>query len=159
MTSTRYCHGTFTLERLWASSPEHVFDAWADPDLKAQWFTGPPDRWTLVMRSMDFRPGGLEVLEGRFADNESTTRYEARFHHIEPGRRLVYAYDLHLAGCFHSVTLSSLALTPEPGGTRVTYTEQIVFLDGRDGTADRRHGTEHQFSMIERVLQLEGRDS
>jgi hypothetical protein len=33
---------------------------------------------------------------------------------------------------------------------RLSYTEQIVFLDGRDGTADRRHGTELQFAMIEK---------
>ena len=38
-------------------------------------------------------------------------------------------------GGFHSVTLSSLELEAEGDGTRVSYTEQIVFLDGKDGTA------------------------
>ena len=39
-------------------------------------------------------------------------------------------------GGFHSVTLSSLELEAEGDGTRDSYTEQIVFLDGKDGTAD-----------------------
>lgn len=152
MTPAPFFHGTFTLKRVWAAPPHRVFDAWSDPELKAQWFTGPPDRWTLLRRSMDFRVGGEEVLEGRFQESGTVTLFEARFHVIEPARRLVYTYDLHHSGRFHSVTLSSLELEPEGGGTRVSYTEQIVFLDGRDGTADRRHGTGIQFDMIEATL-------
>jgi hypothetical protein len=48
---------------------------------------------------------------------------------------------------FHSVTLSSVELEAEGDGTRVSYTEQIFFLDGKDGTADP--GTELPFGMIE----------
>jgi hypothetical protein len=69
MTGNLFFHGTFTLNRVWAATPGRVFKAWSDSRLKAQWFTGPPERWTLVRRSMDFRVGGSEVLEGRF--NES----------------------------------------------------------------------------------------
>ena len=152
MTSTPFYHGTFTLDRTWAASPARVFSAWSDPAIKAQWFRGPPDQWTPVRRSIDFRPGGMEVLEGRFEKSGLVTLFEGRFHLIEPNRRLVYAYDLHLGDSFHSVTLSSLQLEPKKGLTHVTYTEQIVFLDGRDGTADRRHGTELQYAMIEKTI-------
>ncbi|WP_322012860.1 hypothetical protein [Paraburkholderia sp. J12] len=38
----------------------------------------------------------------------------------------------------------------------MTYTEQIVFLDGRDGTADRRHRTGLQFEAIEAALKSGG---
>lgn len=156
MTEARFFHGTFTLRRVWAASPERVFAAWSDPRIKAQWFTGPAQRWTLLRRSMDFRVGGEEVLEGRFNESGMMTRFEARFHAIEPARRLVYAYDLHHSGHFHSVTLSSLELAPQDNGTRVAYTEQIVFLDGKDGTADRHHGTSLQFDAIETVLRADG---
>lgn len=64
MTVTPFCHSSFTLKRTWKTSPAHVFRAWSDPALKAQWFTGPKDRWTLTRRSIDFREGGMEVLEG-----------------------------------------------------------------------------------------------
>jgi uncharacterized protein YndB with AHSA1/START domain len=152
MTTIPLFHGTFTLTRSWAATPSRVFSAWSDPTTKAQWFRGPPDRWTELRRSIDFRPGGSEVLEGRFSESGKVSLFEARFHFIEQDQKLVYSYDLHLNGAFHSVTLSSLMLEPEGGSTRVSYTEQIVFLDGRDGTADRQHGTELQFAAIETVL-------
>lgn len=156
MTVVPFFHGTFTLERVWAVPPSRVFEAWSDPQLKAQWFTGPPERWTLRRRSIDFREGGQEVLEGRFEESGLVTRFDARFHLIETDRRLVYAYDLHHGTQFHSVTLSSLLLEKEGRGTHVSYAEQIVFLDGKDGTASRRHGTELQFAAIEKVLQSAG---
>ena len=157
MTATiPFFHGTFTIRRSWAATSERVFAAWADPQLKAQWFTGPSDRWTLVRRSLDFVAGGTEVLEGRFAESGMTTLFTARYHLIEPDRRLVYAYDLHLSGQFHSTTLASLTLEPEGAHTHVAYTEQIVFIDGADGTESRRHGTGLQFDTIENVLTLNG---
>jgi uncharacterized protein YndB with AHSA1/START domain len=62
---------------------------------------------------MDFRVGGMEILEGRFNESGPATLFEARFRALEPGRRLVYAYDLYHSGHFHSVTLSSLELEPQ----------------------------------------------
>lgn len=147
-----FFHGTFTIKRVWSATPQKIFNAWADPALKAQWFRGPPERWVEQRRSMDFRVGGREVAEGRFSDSGITTLFEARYHLIEPGCRLVYAYDLHLSGELHSVTLSSLDLEPEGERTRVSYTEQIVFMDGEDGVEMRRGGTEWHFETIERML-------
>lgn len=152
MTTLPFFHGTFTLARAWAATPSRIFSAWSDPKMKVKWFRGPPDKWTELRRSIDFRPGGSEVLEGRFSGSGMVSLFEARFHLIEQDCRLVYSYDLHLDGIFHSVTLSSLMLEPEEGSTRVSYTEQIVFLDGRDGTADRQRGTELQYAAIEAVL-------
>ncbi len=157
MTTTPFFHGTFTLRRIWAATPARVFSAWSDPAVKAQWFTGPPELWTMSRRSIDFRVGGSEILEGRFTDSGMTTLFEARYHVIEPDQRLVYVYDLHISGSFHSVTMASLVIAPEAGGTRVAYTEQIVFLDGSDGTADREHGSRLMFERIDRALGLEGR--
>lgn len=151
MTTTPFFHGTFTLTRRWNAAPDRVFAAWADPAVKAQWF-GPREDWSLIRRSLDVRAGGTEVLEGTFTKTGRTALFEARYHLVEPDRRLIYDYDLHHGGSFHSVTLSSLVLQPENGGTRVSYTEQIVFIDGTDGTAGREHGTSLQFDLIEKVL-------
>jgi len=146
------CHGTFAIKRVWAATPQRIFSAWADPAIKAQWFRGPPELWTEVRRSMDFRVGGSEVAEGRFNDSGMTTLFEARYHVIEPGSRLVYVYDLHLSGELDSVTLSSLDLRPDGNRTHVFYSEQIVFLDGQDGVEKRRGGTEWHFETIEKML-------
>jgi uncharacterized protein YndB with AHSA1/START domain len=145
-------HGTFTLNRSWAASPARVFSAWADPKIKSQWFSGPVDDWVLINRSIDFRRGGTEVLEGKFKKNGLVALFKARFHLIEQDRRLIYDYDLHLGSDFHSVTLSSLTLEPEGARTKVSYTEQIVFLDGKDGTASRERGTALQFAEIEKAI-------
>lgn len=147
-----YFHGSFTLKRSWKTTPSRVFAAWADLEIKAQWFPGLDDGWDLLRRELDFRRGGTEVLEGRFHASGMTALYEARFHIIEPDRRLVYDYDLHHDERFHSVTLSSLLVEPAGEMTHVAYTEQIVFLDGRDGTESRRHGTEIQWAVLEAVL-------
>lgn len=156
MTFTPFFHGTFTLRRTWNVPARRVFEAWADPRVKAQWFTGPRERWTLSRREMDFRVGGREVLEGRFNESGMVSCFDARYHVIEPDSRLVYAYDLFHSGRLHSVTLSSLALEPAGEATRVAYTEQIVFMDGSDGVESRRHGTGLQFDLIEKILQPDG---
>jgi uncharacterized protein YndB with AHSA1/START domain len=84
-----------------------------------------------------------------------TSLFEARYHLIEPDARLVYTYDLHHSGNFHSINLASLLLEAEGARTSVAYTEQIVFLDGKDGTASRQTGTEAQFAAIAGVLGVE----
>lgn len=148
-------YGTFTLTRTWAASPTRVFSAWSDPHLKAQWFGGPPDRWTAVGRSLDFRTGGSEVLEGRFTDSGATTLFEAHYQLIEQDHRIVFAYNLHQSGIFSSVTLASLDLEPQSSQTQLTYTEQIVFLDGKDSTAERQQEAERQLAAIAKVLGLD----
>jgi uncharacterized protein YndB with AHSA1/START domain len=148
-------HGTFTLQRTWAAAPEHMFSAWSDQNLRAKWFTGPPGKWTTVQHTLDLRTGGQEILEGRFSDSGMQTYYDARFHLVEPARRLLYAYDLHQAGSFHSITLATLVLEAAGGKTHVTYTEQIAFLDGNDGTADRQRGTEQQLQTLESTMHLQ----
>lgn len=100
----KIAYGTFTLERTWATTPARVFEAWADIDVKSMWFPGvDEDVIRIVRRDLDFRRGGVEVLEGKFHASGMTALYEARFHLVEPNRRLVYDYDLHHDDRFHSV--------------------------------------------------------
>lgn len=154
----KYAYGTFTLERVWATTPARVFEAWADVNIKTMWFPGlGEDTMRVLRRELDFRRGGVEVLEGKFHATGMTALYEARFHLVEPNRRLVYDYDLHHDDRFHSVTLSSLFIEPEGARTRVAYTEQIVFLNGEDGTESRKHGTAVQWEKLASVVMREAR--
>jgi uncharacterized protein YndB with AHSA1/START domain len=152
MKITPVFHDTFTLNRSWAATPSRVFSAWSDLPLKRQWFAPPPGRWTEIRRTIEFHRGGREIHEGRFNDSGMTTLYEGRFHLIEDNARLVFSYDLHLSDTFHSVTLATLVLMPKGARTDVTYTEQIAFLDGNDGTAQRKEGTEFGFDRIEKLI-------
>lgn len=145
-------HGTFTLERHFEASRARVFAAWADIDTKARWFIGPPDAWTMIERVLDLRVGGTEILHGRLASGKET-RFVARYHDIVPDQRLVYAYDMHHDAKHLSASLATVELEDVKRGTRMTFTEQAAFLDGEDGTASRRHGTDAHFERLAAVLE------
>jgi uncharacterized protein YndB with AHSA1/START domain len=146
-------HGEFTIERRYEVPPATVFAAWSDPATRSQWFAG-PDNWTEMARELDFREGGRERLHGRF-NSGLETDYQARYHVIEPDRRIVYAYDMRLGGAHHSVSLATVELKGDRGGTKFRYTEQLVFLDGTDvtkGTVSRKHGTSAHLDKMAAIV-------
>ena len=139
-------HGSFSLDRVYEASPARVFKAFADPESKARWFSA-EDGWQELRREMDFRPGGQEVLHGRFPSGRESL-FVARYHEIVPDERLVYVYDMHVNGGFMSVSLATIELTPRGGKTALRITEQAVFVDGQDGNESRRQGTAY---LLERI--------
>jgi uncharacterized protein YndB with AHSA1/START domain len=151
-TMTGVAHGSFTIERTYNSPPARVYEAWTNPELKARWFVGPPG-WTQIKRELDVREGAVEVLQGRIEAVE--TLFTARYHDVVPGARLVYAYDMHLSGTHHSVSVAAVEFRAEGAGTKLVFTEHVVFLDGTEGvpgTASREHGTAAHLDRIPGVL-------
>jgi hypothetical protein len=51
-----------------------------------------------------------------------------------------------------SVGVATIDLVPEEGGTRLTYTEQGAFLDGRDVPEMRKEGTEEMLDGLVKYL-------
>jgi len=146
--------GDFSVNRVYDTSPADVYAAWADIGTKARWFIG-PEGWSQVERTLDLRVGGVEILHGRFAANGVETLFSARYHLVEPGMRLVYAYDMHLGGRHHSVSVASVEFIGDPEGTRLRFTEQVTFVDGtdgRDGTLARKRATAAQLERVAGVL-------
>ncbi len=133
-------HGSFTIERVFDAPPARVFKAFADPKSKAKWFAGPPG-WVELQREMDFRVGGTEIAHGRFPDGHES-KFVARYHEIVPGERIIYDYDMYARGHFMSISLATIELTPQGNKTAMRFTEQAVFIDGEDGLASRKEGTE-----------------
>lgn len=155
MNQQALAHGAFTIERTYKSRPATVFAAWADPEIKARWFIG-PENWKPVRRELDFRIGGEEVLHGRFDDFE--TLFVARYHAIDTDARLVYIYDMRLGpklGQHHSVSLATVDFLPAGAGTKLVFSESVVFLDGTtaaEGTASRERGTAAHLDRIAQFL-------
>jgi uncharacterized protein YndB with AHSA1/START domain len=153
MKTSRIAHGTFSIERIYDAVPQRVFDAWSSTEAKAPWFVGPMD-WTQVQRELDFRVGGHEILKGRFPSGLET-HYSATFHAIEPAKRLAFVYDMFLSNAHHSVSLATVEFEPMGAKTRLTFTEQVAFLDGTDGeegTAARHKGTDAHLERLERLV-------
>jgi uncharacterized protein YndB with AHSA1/START domain len=142
-------HATFTIERTYGAPPEQVFAAWADPKVKYRWF-GPPSGPDNKI-DMDFRIGGHE----RFAAGMGGTvyTYDALYQDIVEGERIVYTYEMHRDEDRMSVCVSTVELRAEQDGTKLTYTEQGVFLDGHDTAAQREHGTREILAKLETALE------
>ncbi len=146
-TAPKAFHGTFTIDRVYDASPARVFKAFADPKSKARWFAG-PDGWKELQRDMDFRVGGQEIAHGRFP-NGVESKFTARYHEIIPNERIVYIYDMHVNGAHMSVSLATVELSLKSGGkTALKFTEQAVYVDGKDGNENRREGTTFLLEQI-----------
>ena len=124
-------HREFTLERLYPNCKEHVWAAWSIRDKKAAWL-GSKDL------EMDFFPGGIERSGFRNSMGEHTS--EGRYFEIKEGERIVLAYSMAVNGRVHTVSLATITLEDEQGGTRLKYTEQMCVIPPSDGVEGREHG-------------------
>ncbi len=150
MTNRTVIHATFVIERDFAASPARVFNAWADPEIKRRWFSGPED-WSDSAHELDFREGGREVSIGR-PPGGPLSRMDAIHMDLVPNERIITAYEMHLDDARISVSLGTTELRPHGTGTRLAYTEQGAFLDGFDNPELREQGMGWAFDALEAEL-------
>lgn len=146
----RLIYGQFTIERILAATPARVFEAWTRPEVKARWLVG-PEGWTEIDRVLDVRIGGTERAHGRFP-NGIETIYEARYYDVVPDRRLLFTFDMVVAGRHYSLSLASVEIEPHGDGSRLVFTEHAAFLTGSDETESRRHGTAGLIEQLVAIL-------
>jgi uncharacterized protein YndB with AHSA1/START domain len=133
-------HATFHLERTYDAPAERVWRALTDEAAKQKWFSGPPERWELLERHMDVRPGGRERLKGQWEGGLVST-FDATYHDVIANERLVYSYEMHMDDKKISVSLATMQLKARDGETTLMVTEQGAFLDGYDDAGSREQGT------------------
>jgi uncharacterized protein YndB with AHSA1/START domain len=143
-------HATFVIERKYPALPARVFAAWADPTVKAGWFSG-PSAWVKEGYVLDFRVGGREHLR-TFAPGGKVHQYDCRYQDIVPDERIVYSYDMHVGEVRISVSLATIEFLPDGAGTRMKFTEQAVFLDGYDDSGSRERGTAELLEKLSLAL-------
>lgn len=153
MTKRSATPATFTIERSFPVPRAKVFQAHADPKSKAKWFGG-PDEWERSDHKLDFRVGGRESVSGG-PPGGAVHYYNAVYMDIVPDERIVIAYDMRLDDTRITVSLGTTEFKVEGKGTKLVYTEQIVFLDGHDHLPERKQGTEALFDRLAAALERE----
>jgi len=144
-------HATFTIERDYPVQPARVFGAWAVPEAKTQWFACHDD-WRFENHQLDFRAGGSERLDTYPSDNGEVHAYRAHYYDVIENERIVYAYEMYLGEKRMSVSLATVLFESHAGGTRMTFTEQLVMFDDRWDAAGRELGTGEAFENLGREL-------
>lgn len=143
-------HASFTIVRDFPVPVERVWQAFADPEQKKQWF-GADEQFEPLERSFDFRVGGVEIDEARWHDGP-TTRFVGTYTDIVEHERIVLTYDMWLDGKHISTSLLALEFEPLAGGTRFTHAEHGVHLDGFDDGSMREEGTRGIVDVLEKYL-------
>jgi uncharacterized protein YndB with AHSA1/START domain len=139
VTLSTVAHDTFVIERTYDVPVAEVFRAWADPVLKSHWFAGSTGALGAAYE-LDFRVGGREVNRGGPPDGPVYV-YESRFHDIVPEQRIVYTYEMYCDEARISVSVATVQFSGEQDFTSLVLTEQGVFLDSHDTSAQREEGT------------------
>lgn len=143
-------HGELSLTRKIRAPREKVYEAWVKLEHRKHWFVGPS--WTEIKRSLNLEVNGVEIAHGHFPDGTETI-YTARFHLIEPNVRLIYAFDMHVAGNHFSVSLAGVEFQQEGEETQLTYVEQGFFLFGQYDAAAREAGTNGLLDQFQRYVE------
>ena len=141
MTERSIAHGSFTVERHYDAAPSRVYQAFADPAQKKNWFGGGE------ASIFEFREGGREYSAGKMDEN-TTYAFDCSFRDIVPDVRMVYTYEMHLNGQRISVSVAAIEFRAEGAGTHLVVTEHGMFLDGLDTVEQRRQGTEHLMDAV-----------
>jgi uncharacterized protein YndB with AHSA1/START domain len=139
MSQRSVTHATFVIERSYPVTAAAVFAAWATPSAKARWFVG-PEGWQQLEREFDFRIGGRERVSGTHKGGIVST-FDASYHDIVPGQRIIYSYAMQLNDKPISVSLATVEFRQAGAGARLVFTEQAAFLDGFDDGGGRERGT------------------
>jgi uncharacterized protein YndB with AHSA1/START domain len=150
MTQSTVSHDTFVIERSYDVPVAQVFAAWADPGRKARWFAGSADALGAGY-DLDFRVGGHEVNRGGPPGGPVYT-YDSEFRDIVPEQRIVYTYEMSVDGSRMSVSVATVEFHELGASTRLVLTEQGVFLDGHDTSAQREEGTRALLESLARLV-------
>lgn len=140
VTERSQVHHNFVLERLYPVPVETVWAAFADKEAKRRWFASEGEGLTMTAYDDDFRVGGHGTNEGIFHGGPSH-KFLCTYTDIVEHQRIVYTYDMWLDGAHISTSITTIVFEPVDGGTRLTFTEQGVHLDGHDSGQQREEGT------------------
>lgn len=145
-------HSTFVIERDYATTPERVFMACADPVKKRRWFAEGKE-FEVDMFEMEFRVGGIERARYRLKSGTplpagTTVGNDTYYLDIVPNHRIVVAYTMSVADKRISASLATTEIFPAGQASKLIYTEQAAFFEGGDGPEMRAAGWRRLFQSL-----------
>ena len=140
MTQHSQVHHDFTLERTFPVPVEKVWAAFADKEAKRRWFASETDGLRMTAYDDDFRVGGHGINEGSFHGGPPH-KFLCTYTDIVDRQRIIYSYDMWIGEAHISTSITTIVFETVDGGTRLTFTEQGVHLDGHDNGEQREQGT------------------
>ena len=142
-------HATFVVERTYDAPPSRVWRAWSEPEQKLRWFG--PRELDKPDHELDFRVGGHERMTVRAPDG-ALYSFSARFQDVVENERFVHTYEMYRDDARISVSVATIELEAAGAGTKLTLTEQGVFLDSLDTPGAREHGTRELLEALAEAL-------
>jgi uncharacterized protein YndB with AHSA1/START domain len=148
-------HATFCCERVYDAAPARVFHAFTDAEARRRWFFQ-ADAWALhrhsggetavgAVESSAFSPPGADMV----ITNDSV------YLDVVENARLVFAYQMTIAGKRISASLATAEFRAEGKGTRLVFTEQGAYFDDPGQVAGREEGTRELLEAL--AAELAGR--
>lgn len=132
--------------RIFDAPARIVFEAWANPELFAQWWVPKSLGVALRFCQMDVRTGGTYRLEfGQ--DAENTWAFFGTYIDVVPSERIVWTNDEGENGAISTVTF-----TEEGGKTRLTFTEVYPSKEALDESLGGIEGAPEQFAQLDELL-------
>jgi uncharacterized protein YndB with AHSA1/START domain len=133
-------HDSFALTRHFDAAPAAVFAVFADTRLWRKRFRMPG---SAAEYEHDFRVGGRDLARSAFTHPDGRVerlQNRAVYLHIEPDRRIIYAYDTIVDDLPRWASLVTIEIQPDPDGTELAWTEQVAFITATgDGSHDLPH--------------------
>lgn len=136
-------HHTFTIERTFAFPPSAVFAVFASEEKKRRWYAKDGTHEVLSY-TLDFRPGGHEVLVARMKPGTPIAGAQLTWSHlyadIVRDERLTSLQTLDVGDSRISCALITVELSHTAEGCTLAFTHQAAYAAGADGPALREMG-------------------
>lgn len=140
-------HASFTIERTFKHPAARVFAAFKDPVKRRRWFVEDAG-FVIHDYALDFRVGAHEGGSFSFGDGPKVTN-DTYYLDIVDNERMVFAYAMTVGGKPLSSSLTTIQLVADGAGTKLTYTEQGAFIDGKpEDLKGREEGTKGLFERL-----------
>lgn len=146
MVSLPLRHDTIRIQRSFPASPERLFDAFADPAIRAQW-ENPLANWEMPFDMRDFRISGRETCHCG-PKGENIYHFEIFYLDIVRPHRIVQAVSASGPDGPISASLISIEIDGGVGGSILIHTEQIIYLDETGLGGEHRHGMELAYDNL-----------